>query len=83
MDLYNLVDDPNGDYSMDVLLKHSQHRYQQSVSQNPYFYYGPLTGMIFRNAGYAFMGRMFANYSIENPTGILSELPITSTKTNF
>ncbi len=75
MELYNLVDDPNGAYTMDVMLAHAQNRYQQSVSENPYFYYGPLTGMVFRNAGYAFSGRMFRNYSVENPEGILSELP--------
>lgn len=68
LDLYNLqlfAADPN--YSMDVILEHNINRYYQSLNTNPYFWYGPVGGFVIRNAGYAFLGRLFANYSEDYP----------------
>lgn len=61
------------DFSFDVLSKWSADRWHESVETNPYFYYGPFTGMIARNAGYFFVGRLFANHSSDTTEGILSE----------
>jgi hypothetical protein len=61
-------------FSFDVLSKWSADRWHESVETNPYFYYGPFTGMIARNAGYFFVGRLFANHSHETTDGLLSKL---------
>lgn len=55
--------------TMDDLGRQAVKRFNQSVATNPWFYYGPYTGMIARNAGYCFVGRLLANYSSENPSG--------------
>lgn len=60
-------------FSFDVLSKWSAARFNESVQTNKYFYYGPFTGMIARNAGYFFVGRLFANHSEETTEGTLSE----------
>jgi hypothetical protein len=75
LDLYNLqIDAEEPNYSMDIVLEHNKNRYYQSLNNNPYFWYGPIGGTIIRNAAYAFMGRLMANYSIEHPAdGILSQ----------
>lgn len=68
-----------GDYNMDLFAKRASLRFNETVSTNPNFYYGPFTGMIARNAGYLFAGRMFANYSQENITdGHLSKSTLRS-----
>lgn len=48
-------------------------RFRESIEINPYFYYGPYTGLIARNAGYAFSGRLLSNHSKEFPGGQLSK----------
>lgn len=58
---------------MDLMYSRANTRFQETVATNPNFYFGPFTGMIARNAGYLFAGRFFANYSSENPTGVLCE----------
>jgi hypothetical protein len=60
-------------FSFDVLSKWSADRWHESVETNPNFYYGPFTGMIARNAGYFFVGRLFANHSGETTEGLLSK----------
>ena len=69
---YDMSQDPVGDYNIDLMADRTNIRFQQSIAEDPYFYYGPFTGTIARNAGYAFAGRMFANHSVENPGGVLS-----------
>lgn len=64
------------DFSFDVLSKWSADRWHESVETNPYFYYGPFTGMIARNAGYFFVGRLFANHSSDTTEGVLSKLAL-------
>jgi hypothetical protein len=63
-------------FSFDVLSKWSADRWHESVETNPNFYYGPFTGMIARNAGYFFVGRLFANHSRGTTEGLLSKLDI-------
>ncbi|KAH7136931.1 oxidase [Dactylonectria estremocensis] len=62
-----------GDYNFELFTERAGIRFQESVATNPNFYYGPFTGMVARNAGYLFACRMFANYSTENPTGLLNK----------
>ena len=70
---YNMSSDIVGNYDMALLALRANMRFQESKAENPFFYYGPFTGMVARNAGYIFAGRMFANYSQENSSGVLSE----------
>lgn len=71
-------DDDDGNYDMDLFAAYAATRFDETVATNPQFYYGPFTGMIARNAGYIFSGRMFANHSTENLTGLLSMRPYAS-----
>lgn len=65
--------DANGVFTMESTAKRAANRFQESIATNPNFYYGPFTGTIARNAGYIFAQRFFANYSSENPGGLLSK----------
>lgn len=65
--------DTVGNYAMASLASRANTRFQESKAENPYLYYGPVTGMVARSAGYIFAGRMFANYSKANSAGVLSE----------
>lgn len=47
-------------------------RFNDSEATNPYFWYGPYTGMVARNAGYCFAARLLSNHSAEFPEGQLS-----------
>ncbi|KAF1933715.1 Cloroperoxidase [Didymella exigua CBS 183.55] len=71
-DIYGRADE-NGVISMDLLAEQAARRWQYSVSHNPNFYYGPVTGMISRNAGYMFLGRLLSNHTEEYPDGVLSQ----------
>lgn len=64
--------DSDGVISMDALGGFAAKRFDESVATNPNFYFGPFTGAIARNAGYLFIGRLFANHTSEHPEGILS-----------
>lgn len=65
--------DENGVLSMDLLADQAARRWEYSVAHNPDFYYGPITGMVSRNAGYFFLGRLLANHTEEHPDGILTQ----------
>ncbi|KAF7164830.1 hypothetical protein CNMCM5623_009257 [Aspergillus felis] len=71
MDWYNMSTD--GTFSMDLMAERAKIRFEQSIQTNPEFYYGPVTGLIARNAGYMFPGRLFRNHSRENPEGVLTK----------
>lgn len=71
MDWYNMSTD--GTFDMDLMAKRAKNRFHESIQSNPNFYYGPVTGLIARNAGYIFSGRLFRNHSRENPDGVLSK----------
>lgn len=72
MSWYNMA--INDTFDMDLMAKRAAIRFDESVQTNPNFYYGPVTGLIARNAGYIFSARMFRNHSQENPEGVLSKL---------
>ncbi|KAK7543779.1 Chloroperoxidase [Phyllosticta citricarpa] len=71
-EFYNMADE-NGVLSMDALAQQAANRFDYAVAHNPNFYYGPITGMISRNAGYFFLGRLLANHTEEHPEGILTQ----------
>lgn len=74
MEWYRMSDDPVGDYNMDLMALRAKNRFDESVAQNPNFYYGPITGLLARNAGFVFP-RLMGNHSSENPKGTLSWSP--------
>ncbi|KAI1427669.1 Chloroperoxidase [Xylaria sp. FL1777] len=59
----------DGFITMDDLADRAVERFYESIATNPTFYYGPYTGTIARNAGYAFMGRFMSNHTKEFPQG--------------
>ncbi|KEQ98114.1 hypothetical protein AUEXF2481DRAFT_2094 [Aureobasidium subglaciale EXF-2481] len=67
LEAYNSSDDVI--LSMDNIGARAAKRFEESISINPYFYYGPYTGMIARNSGYAFTGRILSNHTQQNPLG--------------
>ena len=71
---YNMSTD--GTFDMDLMAKRAKIRFDESVQTNPDFYYGPVTGLIARNAGYMFSGRLFRNHSRETPEGVLSKFAL-------
>ena len=72
--LYSLQPDAStANYNLDVILQHRRNRFQQSISENPYFFYGPFTGLQVSQAAFTFMYRFMANKSAEYPEGILNQ----------
>ncbi|KAI0444671.1 Chloroperoxidase [Xylaria telfairii] len=59
----------DGYISMDDLADFANKRFFESIATNPTFYYGPYSGTIARNAGFAFMGRFLSNHSVDYPLG--------------
>ncbi|KAJ5545096.1 hypothetical protein N7535_006517 [Penicillium sp. DV-2018c] len=71
MSWYNMSED--GTFDMDLMAKRASIRFQQTEFTNPDFYYGPVTGLIARNAGFIFPGRLFRNHTRDNPAGVLTK----------
>jgi hypothetical protein len=71
--LYDMIEaQTSNQTTMDVMADFAKKRWDETISTNPYFYYGPVTGTIARNTGYCFIGNLFANHSAENPEGALT-----------
>ncbi|KAL2870904.1 peroxidase family protein [Aspergillus lucknowensis] len=68
---YDMSED--GTFSMDLMAERAAIRFEQTKASNPDFYYGPVTGLIARNAGYIFPARLFRNHSQELPEGVLTK----------
>jgi hypothetical protein len=68
--LYNLPLGSRG-YDLDVLATFRGLRFENSVSTNGYFFYGPFTGYAIQTATYIFTYRYFANHSAQYPEGYL------------
>ncbi|KAI0973767.1 Chloroperoxidase [Xylaria arbuscula] len=65
-----MVESCNDEFiTMDDLADWAVERFYDSIATNPTFYYGPYTGTIARNAGYAFMGRFLSNHTKDYPQG--------------
>ncbi|OQD82321.1 hypothetical protein PENANT_c022G01727 [Penicillium antarcticum] len=71
MSWYNMSMD--GNFDMDLMAERASLRFEETIQTNPNFYYGPVTGLVARNAGYIFPGRLFRNHSRENPEGVLTK----------
>lgn len=71
-DIYDRADE-DGVISMDLMADQAARRWAYSVAHNPNFYYGPVTGMVSRNAGYLFLQNLLSNHSAEHPNGLLTQ----------
>ncbi|KAA8913359.1 Chloroperoxidase [Sphaerosporella brunnea] len=67
LSLQNGVADPN--WTLDVLNKQRNYTLQDSISNNPYFFFGPFSGLLVSNAGHCFVPGMMANFSAQYPQG--------------
>ncbi|KAF7354112.1 Cloroperoxidase [Mycena venus] len=71
-ELYNLQpESPDANYNRTVILAHRLKRIQDSVQQNPYFFYGPVQ-MVITCLTTALIPALMSNHSSEHPDGILS-----------
>ncbi|KAF2023096.1 Cloroperoxidase [Setomelanomma holmii] len=71
-DIYDRADE-EGVISMDLLADQAARRWAYSIAHNPNFYYGPVTGMVSRNARHFFLGRLLSNHTSEHPDGLLTQ----------
>jgi hypothetical protein len=66
MEIYDSIGDG---MDMEALGDRAAKRLEESIATNPLFYYGPYTGLLVRNAGFAFGGRLLSNHTKEHPQG--------------
>lgn len=66
-------DEESSNYDLGVLTSFRGRRFNQSVSENPYFFNAPFSGVIVQPAAYTFIYRFMANKSEEFPEGRLSK----------
>lgn len=69
--MYALPLGPSG-YDLTALTPFRASRFQQSVSQNPYFFNGPFSGVLVQPAAYTFIYRFMGNKSAAYPEGYLN-----------
>ena len=60
-------------YDLAVLAQERKITFERSIAENPYFYYGPFTGLAVSQAAHTFIYRFMSNKSAENPEGILNQ----------
>ena len=70
--LYELGQQNGNSVDLDVLTNYRVTRFQQSVSQNPYFFNAPFSGVAASPAAWSFIYRFMANKSAEYPEGLLT-----------
>lgn len=68
--LYAMPLGPRG-YDLTALYPVRGGRFNDSVATNPYFWYGPVTGLAVNTAAYSFIYRFFANHTAAYPEGYL------------
>ena len=71
-------DAATANYNLEVMRDFRGSRFQQSVSKNPYFYYGNFDGMQVSQAAFTFIYRFMSNKSAEHPEGILNKQTLRS-----
>ncbi|KAJ5619102.1 hypothetical protein N7510_003086 [Penicillium lagena] len=71
LEWYHMSSD--GTFDIDLMAERANIRLKQAKAANPNFFYGPITGLVARNAGFVFPARLFANYSEENPDGVTTK----------
>lgn len=62
---------PANNYDLQLLTNFRAARFQQSIENNPDFFYGPISGVIVSPAAFTFIYRFMANKSAEYPDGRL------------
>ena len=70
--LYELGQQNGDSIDLDVLTNYRVTRFQQSVSNNPYFFNAPFSGIVAQPAAWTFIYRFMANKSAEYPEGLLT-----------
>ncbi|CAJ2509352.1 Uu.00g143780.m01.CDS01 [Anthostomella pinea] len=70
--LYELGQANSDSIDLELLTQFRVQRFSDSISQNPYFFSAPFSGLIVSNAAYTFIYRFMANKTAENPQGILN-----------
>lgn len=69
--LYELGQQNDNNVDLHVLTSYRTTRFQESISNNPYFFNAPFSGVIAQPAAWSFIYRFMANKSAEYPEGIL------------
>ena len=69
--LYELGQQNGDSIDLGVLTNYRATRFQESISNNPYFFNAPFSGVVASPAAWSFIYRFMANKSAENPEGIL------------
>ena len=59
-------------YDLTLLTAYRATRFQESISQNPYFFNAPFSGVVAQPAAWSFVYRFMANKSEEYPEGLLT-----------
>ena len=70
--LYELGQQNGDSVDLDVLTSYRVTRFQESVSNNPYFFNAPFSGVVASPAAWSFIYRFMANKSAEYPEGLLT-----------
>ena len=72
--LYDMQPDAEtANYNLEVFRTFRGQRLQDSISKNPFFYYGPFDGIQVSQAAHTFIYRFMSNKSAENPEGVLNK----------
>jgi len=77
-DYYKGVPDDEVSFTFSDLAKFRNFRFEQSVSENPFFFYGPFSGLIVSQAAFTFIPAFMSNHSAEFPNGRLSRQVLNS-----
>jgi hypothetical protein len=62
---------PGGLITMDSLVEYRSKRFDTQVQNNPYFFRGPVSGVLVAGPAYQLIYRIMANHSEEAPKGIV------------
>ncbi|KAJ5825340.1 hypothetical protein N7474_002478 [Penicillium riverlandense] len=71
LEWYNMSTD--GTFGMDLMAERANICLEKAKQTNPNFFYGPVTGLVARNAGFVFPARLLANYSQDNSEGVTTK----------
>lgn len=77
-DYYKGVPDNQVSFSFSDLAKFRSFRFNQSVAENPHFFYGPFSGLIVSQAAFTFIPAFMSNHSAAYPNGVLSRQTLNS-----
>lgn len=67
------VSNDESNYNLEILQTFRSQRFQQSISENPYFFNAIFAGVAVQPAAYTFIYRFMANHTEEHPDGILTQ----------